>query len=120
VNDPLQQLLAPAALQATLYPINSRYHGIETAQLQAPDGRTIAYLRRRFVPQPERFALLSEHVVVQGDRLDNIAARYFEDPELFWRICDANRAVRPEELTDRAGRKLRITLPEGVPGATNA
>ena len=120
MNDPLQQLLAPASLKATLYPINSRYHGIDTTSLQAPDGRTIAYLRRRFVPQPESFALLQEHTVIQGDRLDNIAARYFGDPEQFWRICDANRAIRPEELTETPGRKLRITLPEGIPGTTSA
>jgi nucleoid-associated protein YgaU len=120
VNDPLQQLLAPAALKATLFPINSRYHGIEIAQLQTPDGITIAYLRRRFVPQPERFVLLHEHTVVQGDRLDNIAARYFGDPEQFWRICDANRAIRPEELTETPSRKLRITLPDGIPGTKNA
>ena len=120
MNDPLQQLLAPAALKETLYPINSRYHGIGTATLQALDGRAIAYLRRRFVPQPESFALLQEHTVVQGDRLDNIAARYFADSEQFWRICDANRALRPDELTEVPGRKLRITLPAGIPGATNA
>jgi hypothetical protein len=120
VIDPLQQLLAPASLEATLYPINSRYHGIATAHLRVSDGRTIAYLRRRFVPQPESFALLHEHVVVQGDRLDNIAARYFGDAEQFWRVCDANRAIRPEELTERAGRKLRITLPQGVPGTPSA
>lgn len=120
MNDPLQQLLAPAALKATLYPIKSRYHGIDTATLQGPGGRTIAYLKRRVVPQPERLALLQEHTVIQGDRLDNIAARYVGDPEQFWRICDANRAIRPEELTETVGRKLRITLPEGIPGATNA
>lgn len=120
MNDPLQQLLAPAALKATLYPINSRYHGLDTATRQAPDGRTIAYLKRRFVPQPERFALLQEHTVIQGDRLDNVAARYFGDAEQFWRIGDANRAIRPEELTERPGRRLRITLPEGIPGTTNA
>ena len=120
MNDPLQQLLAPADLKATLYPINSRYHDIDTAKLPTTDGRTIAYLRRRFVPQPERFALLHEHMVVHGDRLDNIAARYFADPEQFWRICDANRAVRPEELIETPGRRLRITLPEGVPGTADA
>ena len=78
--------------------------------------RTIVYLRRRFVPPPERFALLQEHVVTQGDRLDNIAAHYLGDPEQFWRICDANRAMRPDELTETIGRRLRITLPEGIPG----
>jgi hypothetical protein len=102
------------------FPPNSRYNGIETATYETLDGRTIAYLRRRFVPQPERFALLQEHVVTEGERLDNITAAYLGDPELFWRVCDANRAMRPEELTETVGRRLRITLPEGIPGTPNA
>ena len=113
--DQLQQLLQPANLQATLYPPTSRYYGVPIAMLQAPDNRTIAFLRRRFVPPPERFALLQEHTVTDGERMDHIAARYLNDPEQFWRICDANAAVRPDELTDTPGRKLRITLPEGIP-----
>ena len=89
-------------------------------RLETADGKTIVYLRRRFVPPPERFALLSEHIVTEGERLDNIAAQYLGDPEQFWRICDANGAMRPEELTETVGRRLRITLPEGIPGAPNA
>ncbi|MGH7229842.1 MAG: LysM domain-containing protein, partial [Nitrospiraceae bacterium] len=42
---------------------------------------------------------------------------YVGDPEQFWRLCDANAAMRPEELTGIIGRVLRITLPEGIPGA---
>lgn len=103
-----------------LFPPTSRYHGIETATLETSDGRTVIYLKRRFVPPPDRFALLQEHVVVQGDRLDNITARYLGDPEQVWRICDANGAMRPDELTDEIGRRLRITLPEGIPGMPNA
>jgi hypothetical protein len=102
------------------FPTTSRYFGIETATIDARDGKTYAYLRRRFVPQPERFSTLLEHVVVQGDRLDNITARYLGDPLQFWRVCDANRAMRPEELTEVLGRRLRITLPEGIVGAANA
>ena len=98
----------------------SRYYNIETATLETPDGRTLIYIRRRFVPPPERFSLLQEHLVVQGDRPDNITARYLGDPEQFWRVCDANRAMRPEELTETIGRRLRITLPEGIPGVPNA
>ncbi|MGP1666428.1 MAG: LysM domain-containing protein, partial [Rhodanobacter sp.] len=75
---------------------------------------------RRFVPAPENFALLQWHVVVQGERLDNITAKYLGDPEQFWRLCDANRALQPEELTDRIGRRLRITLPDGIPGVPHA
>lgn len=99
-----------------MFPATSRYHDIETATLERPDGSEVVYLRRRFVPSPDRFALLQVHVVVSGDRLDNVTARYLGDPEQFWRIADANGALRPEELVERVGRRLRITLPEGLPG----
>ena len=98
----------------------SRYFGIEATTIETGDGKIHAYLRRRFVPQPENFTTLLEHVVVQGDRIDNITARYLGDAQQFWRVCDANRAMRPEELTEELGRRLRITLPEGIPGAPNA
>jgi hypothetical protein len=97
----------------------SRYYNIETTTLETAEGKIIGYLRRRFVPSPDRFALLREHAVKQDERLDNITAQYLGDPEQFWRVCDANGAMRPEELTETAGRRLRITLPEGVPGIPN-
>jgi hypothetical protein len=84
------------------------------------DRRTVAYVRRRFVPQPGQLAQLQQHTVGQVDRLDVIAAQYLGDPELFWRICDANRAMRPEELLSPVGRMLRICLPAGVPGGPSA
>jgi len=114
----LQQLLQPGGLPASLFPTPSRYHDLDTATLATADDKQIIYLRRRFVPSPERFALLQEHVVTQGERLDNITARYLDDPTQFWRLCDANDAVHPQEL-EKVGRRLRITLPEGLPGATN-
>jgi hypothetical protein len=102
------------------FPFTSRYYGIDTAEFETPDGKKIVYLRRRFIPPPERFALLQEHIVKQGERLDNITAQYMTDPEQFWRVCDANRAMRPDELTETVGRRLRITLPEGIPGNLDA
>lgn len=117
-TDPVQALLAQTSLKNTLFAATSRYYGTETATLTLPQGGSVVYLRRRFVPPPERLQLLQEHTVVQGDRLDNLAARYLGDPELFWRLGDANRAMRPEELTEVVGRILRITLPEGITGAS--
>jgi hypothetical protein len=119
-TEALQAILQPGGLKTSLFPPTSRYHGLELATLEAPDGQTIIYLRRRFLPSPERFALLQEHVVVQGDRLDNVTATYLDDPEQFWRLCDANNAMRPDELTETIGRRLRITLPEGIPGGVSA
>jgi hypothetical protein len=119
-NDALQAILHPAGLPSTLFPPTSRYYGIEATTLVTAEGATIVYLRRRLVPSPERFALLQEHVVAESERLDNVTARYLGDPEQFWRLCDSNAAMRPEELTETAGRRLRITLPEGIPGMPNA
>ena len=116
-NDPVQALLAQTSLSNTLFSSTSRYYGLDTDTLALPGGKTIVYVLRRFVPPPENFKLLQEHTVVQGDRLDNLAGEYLGDPTLFWRLADANRAMRPQELTETVGRILRITLPEGITGS---
>jgi hypothetical protein len=103
-----------------MFAMTSRYFGVPTAQIEKTDSETLVYVRRRFVPPPERFALLQEYTVSEGDRLDNLTAHYLGDPEQYWRVCDANGAMRPEELTETIGRRLRITLPEGIPGTPNA
>jgi len=101
------------------FPITSRYYGIKTTTLETDDGKTIVYLKRRFLPQPNRFSLLKEHSVAEGDRLDNISAQHLGDAEQFWRICDANNAMHPDEMTGKIDRKLRITLPEGIQDVSN-
>jgi hypothetical protein len=110
----LQSMLQSGGANVSAFAPNSRYHGVDTATLTLPDGRVVGYVRRRFIPPPESFRLLQHHTVVQGDRLDNIAAKYLGDPEQFWRICDANGVMRPDELTDVIGEKIRITLPQGM------
>ncbi len=115
-----QALFQFAGIRPSLFAPNSRYQGIETTTLTTSDGRTIAYLRRRFVPQPSQLVQLQTYSVGQMDRLDVIAARYLGDPQLFWRICDANGAMRPEDLVAEVGRVLRICLPAGIAGGPNA
>jgi hypothetical protein len=95
----------------------SRYYDTPVKTLEAADGSNLVYLARRFVPPGSRFATLATHVVQAGERLDLIAGAELGDPLAFWRLCDANDAMRPEELTAEVGRRLRITLPEGIPGA---
>lgn len=114
--DPVLAMLAQSALKNNQFGATSRYYGIETATLVLPQGRSVAYVKRRFLPDAQRFQLLQEHRVVQQERLDHIAAQYFGDPELFWRLCDANDAMRPQALTEETGRLLRITLPVDVQG----
>jgi hypothetical protein len=48
------------------------------------------------------------HILSQGERLDHIAYNYYQDPERFWRICDANRAMWPDELVAEAGEVVLI------------
>lgn len=94
----------------------SRYAAlaVKTITVIAPDGepREIRYVSRRFLPPPGAGTTLVEHVVSQGDRLDNITAKYLGDPTQFWRVADANESKRPEELTDEVGRRITITLPQ--------
>lgn len=101
------------------FPSNSRYHAVETAELLQPDGRRIVYLRRRFVPDPSRFVTLQEYRVVEGDRIDRMAAAVLGDVEQFWRLPDANGSLDPLEL-EEVGRRIRLTLPEGMVGPGDA
>jgi hypothetical protein len=98
-----------------MFPVTSRYYGVEVAQWPAATGQAVVYLRRRFVPDGSKAIVLTEHSVSQGDRLDNVTARYLGDPEQFWLVCDANNALRPDDLTaeSQIGRRLRIPLPQG-------
>jgi hypothetical protein len=92
----------------------SRYYDIETVKMTVGDdggSRVISYKRRRIIPSGETMTTLVEHTVVEGDRLDNLAARYVGDPEQFWRICDANDVLRPEDLTEEIGWIIKIAIP---------
>ena len=97
-------------------PPSSRYYGLETRVYVTSDGVEVPYFPRRLLPDPARLAAIAEHLVMQGERPDTVAAQTLGDPELFWRLCDGNRVLQPEELTAKPGRRLRITLPENVPG----
>jgi hypothetical protein len=115
--DPLQELLAAGALPATAFPPTSRYARTPVEAWDPGDGTPgVPYLARRFCPRPERFALLQELRVAEGDRRDLLAARHLGDPELWWQLADANGVLDPRELTEPVGRSLRLTLPEDVPG----
>lgn len=93
----------------------SRYYNRETATHIAPDGREIAYVRRRFLPRGRDLQLLVEVEVTDGDRLDLIAARTLGAPDQFWRIADANDAMNPPALTEETGRILRVPIPRIEP-----
>jgi hypothetical protein len=110
--------LVPSLNDAPLRPFSetSRYRDLPLLTARDANGRDVIYVARRWIPQPERLAEVERYKVIDGDRVDRIAADRLGDPELYWRIADANVAFAPDELTAEIGRWLRITLAEGVPG----
>lgn len=120
MNDPVKQLLMGPPLEATLYPPGSRYYNVATVETTLPGGRAVRHLRRRFLPDPAALVELGRHRVADRDRLDNLAARYLGDPLQSWRLGDSNLTLRLERLVAETGRRIRITLPAGVQGVTNA
>ena len=95
----------------------SRYANLPLVSWTDPTGAIISYVSRRFLPTGDEFDLLLLHTVIAGERLDNITAQYLDDPQQFWRVCDANEAMSPFDLTATPGQTIRITLPQGIPGS---
>lgn len=95
----------------------SRYYLLANRIHGTAGERQTAYKERRFLPQGETLPLLAEVTVAQSDRLDLVAARTLGQPELFWRVADANNAMDPFELTSTAGARLRVPLPQAEAGS---
>ncbi len=95
----------------------SRYFALGTASLDLPDGRIVAYVRRRFLPQGADLPVLAEISVTPGERIDLIAHAVYGDPLAFWRLCDANDAMDPVAMVNEAAgdpaRRLRVPIPQG-------
>lgn len=113
----LQSMVLGAAGTGGPTNLSSRYYGFAAKTFTSADGRQIAYLERRIIPQPDIYTSLQSHVVVDSDRLDNLAATFLGDPILFWIICDANGVMDPDALTaqDQVGRTMQIPLASGIP-----
>ncbi|MBW7885197.1 MAG: hypothetical protein H3C34_21715 [Caldilineaceae bacterium] len=94
-----------------MFDYTSRYYNLETETHTTPDGRTVTYVRRRFLPRLDTIQSLTEVTVNDGDRLDLITARNLGDPEQFWRVADANVYLNPFDLTAEPGRTVRVPVP---------
>ena len=120
MDSALQAMVKSAAGTGAPTNQSSRYYGAPVETLVKPDGVPVAYLSRRILPQPDIYTSLQDYAVVEGDRLDNLAARFLGDPLLFWMICDANGATDPDELTAQVGRTIKIPVAAAIPpGARN-
>jgi nucleoid-associated protein YgaU len=120
VDSALASLITSAAGTGAPTSTSSRYYGARVLQYLPPGGAPVMYLARRIIPQAATYTSLRGYVIVEGDRLDNLAAKFLGDPLLYWMICDANGASDPDELTAQPGRAILIPLAAGIPaGARN-
>lgn len=94
----------------------SRYELISTSTLlqRQADGtvREVRFVHRRFLPELDQHLLVAQHEVAPGERLDLLAARYLGDPTQYWRLCDANGVVHPDEL-EELGRVIDVSMKKG-------
>ena len=90
----------------------SRYARTEVIPALDSRGEAVRVLDlRRIPPTPG----VLEHVVVEGERLDQLAQRFYGDPLKSWLILDAN----PEELDPflllRPGRRIKVPQNQAAP-----
>ena len=92
---------------------NRRYEGLPVAELTLLNGAVVRYRQRRFLPRGSTLPILAKVSVAEGDRLDLISSRTYGTAEALFRICDANDAMNPTELTaaEQVGSVLIVPLP---------
>lgn len=88
----------------TLFFKGSRYADVQDHQI-VRSGEVIRYKGMRIIPDTPAY---TRHRIQFGERLDHIAHIFYQDPARFWRICDANGAMWPDDLTSDADRTLWI------------
>ncbi len=118
-TDPVQAMLAQTSLQRNLFTATSRYYGIDTETLVASDGTMIVYVKRRFLPSPDRFQLLA------GTHGDSGRAAGQHRRQISWRSRTVLAPCRRQRRHAAGGtgrkpsdEKLQITLPEGITGSS--
>jgi hypothetical protein len=97
--------------EASVSDTSSRYSNVGTAIWTSGSGEQILYRQRRFLPISGSLPVLTEVTVQDGQRLDQIAAASLGSAPQWWRIADANEAMDPYALTERAGVTLIIPVP---------
>ncbi len=88
----------------------SRYEKVGDLEMVDENGRILRYKNTRFIPATSAQLI---HVVTAGERLDHLAYKYYRDAERFWRICDANKVMWPNDLVEEANEQVGIPPSSG-------
>lgn len=99
---------------------DSRYSGLTLRRHTAPDGTEVTFLPRRLIPPPERYQPFGQTRLSGSERVDDVAADAYGNPELYWRIADALGLEDPASLLGQEGRLIPLPLPLEVSGNGDA
>jgi len=77
---------------------NSRYKNAEQYERQDHRGRKVKVVA---TPAPYSRTIVGYHLLKQGQRADQLAARYLNDAAGFWKISAVNDAMLPEALSEQ-------------------
>jgi phage tail protein X len=96
--------------------VAGRYDGVGVAVVTVRDSegaeRQVRYLRQsRPAPPAGGRPALATHLVIAGDRLDTVTARYLGDSLAYWRVADANPALGLHDLIGPAPEGLLLQIP---------
>ena len=90
-----------------MFSTRSRYYSVADATYQDASGRQINYKVLRHHAGDKRHS--DTHRGPAGPPR-SAANSYYADPEQFWRICDGNNALYPDDLTQTAGASILIPV----------
>jgi len=86
----------------------SRYIKMPAYETKDARGRMVKAV---VLPLPTQPRVAGEFLMQEGRRLDHLAAQFLEDATAFWRICDANNVMHPDELMV-FGKRILIPVKE--------
>lgn len=77
----------------------SRYAKTEQYKMKDRRGRLVNVVAVANAPQQP---VIGYHSILQGQRIDHLAANYTTDDAGFWRIAEANDKMLPEALSEQS------------------
>jgi len=83
---------------------NSRYYGLETVEAEDRSGRSVSAVKLRRLPETPGDPV----TITEGDRLDIMAERNYNDATRYWHIGDANTELEVNELVRTPGRTINV------------
>jgi len=84
---------------------DSRYANLTPLTVISPNGTVVQIVPIRFIAPAN---VVISRRIRQGDRPDLLAYEFYKEPQLFWRIADANEVMRPRELVSDPGSLIGI------------